>query len=376
LLVASGLLLNSFLRLQRVDPGFDPSGLVSIGVNLPGSRYAENAEIIRFRELALQRLATVPGVQSVGLASDVPPDPNYGAFDNFNLVHKPVPEGQAEPNVPWYYVNGSYFATLGIDVIEGRNFTDADTAQAFPVVIVSESWARQFTPGESAVGRQLVQGGCYDCPRTTIIGVVEDVRNLGPSLPMVAAYGPTTQWVNPGQSINVLARLRSVSPATMDALRRELRAIDPDLPLVETTVDDRVDAAIADPMRWAAVLTAFAACGMGLAALGVFGLMAYTVRQRRREIGVRLALGAEPSSVTWLVVARGMRYAAMGSALGLAVTLLFVNRIQAMLFGVSPTDVFTIAVVGTLLLGSAFLASWIPARRAARIRPMEAIAVD
>jgi putative ABC transport system permease protein len=205
---------------------------------------------------------------------------------------------------------------------------------------------------------------------------VEDVRNLGPSLPMVAAYGPTTQWVNPGQSINVLARLRSVSPATMDALRRELRAIDPDLPLVETTVDDRVDAAIADPMRWAAVLTAFAACGMGLAALGVFGLMAYTVRQRRREIGVRLALGAEPSSVTWLVVARGMRYAAMGSALGLAVTLLFVNRIQAMLFGVSPTDVFTIAVVGTLLLGSAFLASWIPARRAARIRPMEAIAVD
>ena len=376
LLVASGLLLNSFLRLQRVDPGFDPSGLVSIGVNLPASRYAENAEIIRFRELALQRLAAVPGVRSVGLASDVPPDPNYGAFDNFNLVHKPVPEGQAEPNAPWYYVNASYFATLGIDVIEGRNFTDADTAQAFPVVIVSESWARQFTPGESAVGRQLVQGGCYDCPRTTIIGVVEDVRNLGPSLPMVAVYGPTTQWVNRGQSINVLARLRSVSPATMDALRRELRAIDPDLPLVETTIDDQMEASIADPMRWAAVLTAFAACGMGLAALGVFGLMAYSVRQRRREIGVRLALGAEPSSVTWLVVARGMRYAAIGSAIGLAVTLLFVNRIQAMLFGVSPTDVLTMAVVGALLLGSAFLASWIPARRAARIRPMEAIAVD
>lgn len=376
LLVTSGLLLNSFLRLQRVDPGFDPAGLVSIGVNLPTSRYPDNPDVLRFRSLAQQRLSAIPGVQSLGLASDVPPDPNFGNFDNFNLVHKPVPDGQAEPAVPWYYVSSTYFATLGIDVTDGRNFTDADTANAFPVVIVSESWAKQFTPGESAVGRQLVQGGCYDCPRTTIIGVVEDVRNLGPSLPMVAAYGPTTQWVRQGRSMNVVARLRSVSPATMDALRRELRAIDPELPLVETTVDDRVDASIADPMRWAAILTAFAACGMGLAALGVFGLMAYSVRQRRREIGVRLALGAEPSSVTRLVVAGGMRYAAIGSAIGLAVTLLFVSRIQAMLFGVAPTDVPTLAIVGALLLGSALVASWIPARRAARIRPMEAISVD
>jgi predicted permease len=374
LLAASGLLVNSFLRLQQVDPGFNPSGLVSIGVNLPTSRYADNADVFRFRALALQRLGSVTGVQSVGLASDVPPDPTYGAFDNFNLVHKPVPSGQAEPNVPWYSVSPTYFATLGIDILDGRNFTDADTAEAFPVVIVSESFARQFLPGESAVGRQLVQGGCYDCPRTTIIGVVKDVRNLGPSNPMVAAYGSTTQ--NADRSLKIVARLRLFSPTSMEALRHELRALDPDLPLVETTIDDHVDASIADPMRWAAVLTAFAACGMGLAALGVFGLMAYAVRQRRREIGVRLALGAEPSSVTRLVIGRGMRYAVTGSAIGLAITLLFVNRIQAMLFGVTPTDMPTMAVVAVLLLGSAFVASWIPARRAARIRPMEAISAD
>ena len=374
LLVASGLLLNSFLRLQRVDPGFDPSGLVSIGVNLPASRYAGDPEIFRFRALALQRLASLTGVQSAGLASDVPPDPNYGGYDNFNIVHKPVPDGQAEPNVPWYYVSPGYFATLGVDIVDGRNFTDADTAEAFPVVIVSESWARQFLPGESAVGRQIVQGGCYDCPRTTIVGVVEDVRNLGPAQPMVAAYGSTTQFG--GRAIKVVARLRSATPAAMDGLRQALRALDPELPLVETTIDDRVDASIADPMRWAAVLTAFAACGMGLAALGVFGLMAYSVRQRRREIGVRLALGAEPSSVTRLVVWRGMRYATIGSAIGLVATLLFVDRLQTMLFGVAPTDLPTMAVVGGLLLGSALLASWIPARRAARILPMEAIAVE
>ena len=372
LLVASGLLLNSFVRLQRVDPGFDPEGLVTIGVNLPSIRYPDFPSIFRFRALALQRLAAVPGVMSVGFANDVPPDPGYGGYDNFNLVHKPVPDGQAEPVVPWYSANPTYFETLGTRIVDGRNFTDADTTAAFPVVIVSESWARQFLPGESAVGRQLVQGGCYDCPRTTIIGVVEDVRNLGPAGSMVAAYGLLGQ----ASSFEVLARLRSVTPAAMEALRSELRRLDPELPLVESTVADRVEASVADPMRWAAVLSAFAVCGMGLAALGVFGLMAYAVRQRRRELGVRLALGAPPETVTRLVVFRGMRYAAIGSAIGLGVTLLMVNRIRAMLYGVNPMDLATFAAVATLLLGSALLASWIPGRRAARIRPMEAIGAE
>jgi predicted permease len=372
LLVASGLLLNSFVRLQRVDPGFDPHGLVTIGVNLPSMRYPDPEALLRFRVLALQRLAAVPGVVSVGAATDVPPDPNYGGYDNFNLVHRPVPAGQAEPTVPWYSVSPTYFETLGIRIVEGRNFTDADTADAFPYVIVSESWAREFVPGESAVGRQLVQGGCYDCPRTTIIGVVEDIRNLGPSGSMVAAYGLLTG----ASSMEVLARLRSVTPAVMEALRRELRALDPELPLVESTVTERVESSVADPMRWAAVLTAFGACGMGLAALGVFGLMAYSVRQRRRELGVRLALGAQPSSVTRLVMTRGMRYAALGSAIGLGVSLLLVSRIRTMLFGVSPTDPATFIGVGVLLLGSALLASWIPGRRAAQIRPMEAIGAE
>lgn len=372
LLVASGLLLSSFLRLQRVDPGFDPRGLVSIGVNLPSIRYPSDTQTTAFRVRAVQRLAAIPGVTSVGVASDVPPDPNFGGFDNFNLVHKPVPDGQAEPAVPWYYVDPTYFSTLGIRIVDGRGFREADATDSLPNVIVSESWAKQFTPGESPVGRQLIQGGCYDCPRTTIIGVVEDVRNLGPSLPMVAAYGP----LGGSSSIEIVARARSLTPSLIATMRNELRGLDPELPLVETVIAGKVDAAMADPRKWAAVLTAFAACGMGLAALGVFGLMAYSVRQRRRELGVRLALGAQPSSVTRLVVNRGMRYAAIGSAIGLALTVLFVNRIQTMLFGVRPLDPTTFAAVGVLLLGSALFASWVPGRRAARIRPMEAIGAD
>lgn len=374
LLVASGLLLNSFLRLQRVDPGFDPVGLVTVDVNLPSARYPEPPDIFGFRALAAQRVSALPGVVSVGLASNVPPDPNYGGFDNFTLVHRPVPAGQAEPSVPWYSVDSEYFETLGVRITDGRNFTAADTANDFPIVIVSESWATQFTPGESPVGRQIVQGGCYECPKTTIIGVVEDVRNLGPAQPMVAAYGFLNR--TGFSSFSVLARLTRVTPSAINAIRDALRTLDPELPLIESTVMERVEASIADPRRWAAVLTAFAACGMGLAALGVFGLMAFSVRQRRRELGVRLALGAAPREVTRLVVSRGMRYAVLGSGIGVVVTLLLANRIQSMLFGVRPLDVATFLGVGVLLLGSALLASWVPGRRAARIKPMEAIGAD
>ena len=370
LLVASGLLLNSFVRLQKVDPGFDPQRLVSIGVNLPAIRYPNDTLTGRFQAVAMERIAALPQVQAVALATDVPPDPNYGGTDNFNLVHRPVPAGQAEPQVPWYYVGPTYFNTLGIRVVDGRNFVPADIdSGAPPVVIVSESFARQFLPGESAVGRQLVQGGCYDCPKTTIIGVVEDVRNLGPSQPMVAAYGP----IGPGTSMEILVRLRSSSPTAMSAVRDAIRALDSELPLVETVITEKVAESTADPMRWAAVLTAFAVSGLGLAALGVFGLMAYSVRQRRRELGVRLALGANPSEVTRLVVSRGMRYALVGSAIGLGITMLLVGRLRTMLFGVQPVDVATFLVVGLLLGLSALLASWIPGRRAARIRPIEAI---
>jgi putative ABC transport system permease protein len=372
LLVASGLLLNSFVRLQRVDPGFDPQNLVAIGVNLPSIRYPDDTARLRFQHLALQRVAAVAGVRLAGVASDVPPDPNYGGYDNFNLVHRPVPDGQAEPVAPWYSVGTTYFETLGIRILDGRNFSAADTAGAPPVVIVSESFARQYTPGESPVGRQLVQGGCYDCPRTTIIGVVEDVTNLGPSQPMIAAYGA----LGAPSSFEVLARVQSLNPGTMSALREALRTLDPELPLVETTIAGRVEASIADPRRWAAVLTAFAISGLALAAMGVFGLMAYAVRQRRRELGVRLALGALPSEVTRLVISRGVRYAVIGSAIGLAVTLPLVGRIRTMLFGVNPVDAITFASVAVILLGSALLASWIPGRRAGRIRPMEAIGAD
>ncbi len=370
LLVGAGLLLNSFVRMQGVDPGFEPEGLVAAGVSLPSARYPEPQDLQRFWTRATQRIAELEGVTGGGLASEIPPD-NSGSTDNFNLVDHPVPEGTAEPSVPWYYVSSGYFSAVGIPLLAGRLFTETDTGGTYPVVIVSRSWARRYLPDRDPIGRQLVQGGCYDCPRTTIIGVVEDIRNLGAVGETDAVYGPFGQ--SNARSMNLVVRARGSTATVQRDLRNLLRGLDPELPLDEATVSQRFSDALADPRRWAVVLSAFAAAGVALSALGVFGLMSYVVRQRRREIGVRLALGARPMEITRLVIVRGMRYAAIGSVIGLAVTFVFAKRLRGLLFEVSPTDAATIGVVAMVLLGFALIACWLPGRRAARIRPIEAI---
>lgn len=373
LLVGAGLLLNSFVRMQRVDAGFEPEGLVAAGVSLPVARYPEAVDLQRFWQLAGQRMAELQGVVGAGFASDIPPD-NSGNTDNFNLVDHPVPEGQAEPSVPWYYVTSGYFRALGVRLLSGRLFTEADSGAADPVVVVSRSWARRYLPDEDPVGRQLVQGGCYDCPRTTIMGVVEDIRNLGPVGETDAVYGPVTQTNS--RSMNLVVRTRGSTEPVQRQLRSLIQGLDPQLALEETTISRRFDEALADPRRWAVVLSAFAAAGLALSVLGVFGLMSYVVRQRRREIGVRLALGARPAEITRLVIVRGMRYAAVGSLIGLAATFAFASRLRGLLFEVSPTDAKTIAVVALVLLFFALAACWLPGRRAGRIRPIEAIGAD
>jgi ABC-type antimicrobial peptide transport system permease subunit len=181
--------------------------------------------------------------------------------------------------------------------------------------------------------------------------------------------------VNPGlaRSLQLVARSNGGTGAALRALRELARGLDAELPVREAVVAERMDDMLDDPRRWTAVLGAFAAVGMALAALGIFGLMSYVVRQRRQEIGVRLALGAQPASVARLIVTRGMRYALLGTGLGLLVTLVAVRRMESLLFGVRPTDLGTLAGVALLLLTVALVACWLPGRRAARIRPVEAI---
>ncbi len=373
LLVGAGLLLNSFLRLQRVDPGFDATGVANVAIALPAARYPDAADTQRFWRAAQARLEASPGVQAAGYSTAMPPD-DPGDENNFDLLDHPTPDGRSQPVAPWSAVSPEFFRVLRVPLLEGRLFSPADTESAPPVVVVSRSWAAAFLPGTSAVGRQLRSGGCTECPPTTIVGVVGDVKYLGLSGSGEAVYEPISQ-ARPA-ALNLFVRSAAPTAELLRRLRESLAALDPEIPFEGEAMTARVRASLADPLRLTAVVAAFAAAALLLAALGIFGLMSYVVRQRRREIAVRVALGAEPSAVTRMIVLRGMRYALVGTGIGLAGVAAEARVLGAVLFDVRPTDPPTLAAAGLALLATAFAASWIPGRSAARTPPMEAIAAD
>lgn len=373
LLVGAGLLLNSFLRLGQQDPGFDPKGVVAVGLGLPSSRYPDSAAVLRFWRQALARLEAAPEIAGAGLATNIPPDAQ-GNTNNFTLVARPVPPGQAEPVSPWSTVSTGFFTALGIPLLEGRLFTDADTLGVPGVVVVSRSWAQHYFPRESAVGQLLISGGCISCPRTTVVGVVGDVHYQGLRGDADAVYSPLAQ--DDPRGAFLVIRTRAAPAETFRRLRAEVAALDSELPVAEITVADLLADALAEPGRIAGVLGAFAAAALLLAALGVFGLQSYVVRQRRREIGIRIALGAEPAAVTRMIVLRGLRYVLLGTLIGFGGVLVQLRWLRALLFGVEPGDPATLVGAGLVLFLAALLACWLPGRRAARIHPIEALSAE
>jgi predicted permease len=375
-LAVAALLLNSFVRLQRVDPGFDPERLVAIHVSLPSGLYPNDSGDTAVRDYwarALPLVRAVPGVATVGLGAALPPY-DWGDFNNFDLVDRPVPPNTAQPVSPWVGIGDGYFATLGVALLEGRLFTPSDTGVA-PVVVVSRSWARHYYPDGSAVGRQMISGGCTECPRTTVVGVVGDVKYDGLSGTGDAVYAPVTEgWP---LDLNLFVRT-SVPPAqVVRGVRAALASVDAGIPLNEiVTMDERVHESIAQPRHLTALLGGFAAAAVALAAVGIFGMLSYTVSARRREIGVRMALGATRHTVVGMIVRRGMGHAVAGALLGLAVALVGTRWLASTLFDVGATDPLTLGAVTLLLLVVALVACWLPARGAAGIDPVEAIRAE
>jgi len=263
---------------------------------------------------------------------------------------------------------------MKIPLLEGRLFTPADTNGAPPVVVVSRAWAVRYFPGEPVLGQQLISGGCTECPRTTVVGVVGDVHYLGLATAPEGVYVPLAQ--EPTRSAALVLRTRGDPATVLPQIRGKLAGLDPELPFVSSLMLDRLHESLADPRRWTAVLSSFAAVAVLLAALGIFGLMSYVVRQRRREIGVRIALGAQPGTVTRMIVGRGMRYAALGTAIGLGLAAVQGRWLRALLFNVAPSDPMTMVGAGGLLLLAGFLACWLPGRRAAKIKALEAISSE
>jgi predicted permease len=374
LLAMAGLLLNSFVRLQRVDPGFEPGHVLTASVSLPAGRYGRVGETGAYWARALPRVAELPGVLEAGLGSSMPPDDGGASLNNFDLVDQPVPPDSAQPQSPWPWVSQRYFAALGITLVEGRLFFPTDTGAA-PVVVVSRSWARRFYPNGNALGRTLVSGGCTACPLTTVVGVVEDVRYGGLDGTAEAVYTPLTEgWP---RNLNLFVRTAG-SPADAEAaVRAALRSVDPAIPLDDLApMEDRLYASVAQPRHWTALLGGFAAAALVLAAVGIFGMLSYMVSTRRREIGVRMALGARQGAVVGMIVRRGFSHALAGSALGLLAALAGARWMASSLYEVGAGDPATFAAATLTLLAVAAVACWLPARRAAAIDPAAALRSD
>lgn len=374
LLSAAALLTSSVLRLQRVDPGFDPTGVVALRISLPSASYPDSTARRAFWEQALRKVDELPAVARVGLSSGLPPDAP-ATYNNFDLTDRPVPAGAAQPVSPWSGVTPGFFAALGVPLLEGRMFQATDVPAGPPVVLVSRSWAERYYAGEDAVGRHLQSGGCTTCPPTTIVGVVGDLKYQG-----LAGGGETVYWAaSQGwpASTYLVFRSRGAAASALAAARRAIRTIDPDLPLTDaTTMEDRLYEAVAAPRQWSRLLGTFAAAATLLAALGIAGVLAYGVHRQRREIGVRIALGADPRGVLLLVVRRGMLHALIGATLGVVLALLTLRALRSLLFDVVPGDPTTLAAVTLFLLLVALAACYLPARQAAHIQPTEAMRVQ
>jgi putative ABC transport system permease protein len=374
LLAISGLLLLSFVRMQQVDPGFDPRNLLTVYVSLPTGQYPDSAATEAYWARALPRVRELAGVASVGVGTSMPPNDFGNSNDNFNLVDRPAPPGTAEPNAPWPQADAGYFATLGVRLLDGRQFVPGDGPEA-PAVLVSRSWVERFYPRESPLGKKMVRGGCTDCPLSTIVGVVDDVRYSGLDGPLDAMYSPAGE--NWPRSVYLFVRT-ATSPEELAApVRNTLRSVDPSVPLDDVaSMEERLYTAVAQPRQWATLLGAFAAAALGLAAVGVFGMLSYSVSTRRREIGVRMAVGAQPRRIIRMVVGSGITHAIIGSAIGVGAALLGTQALTNVLFDVQPGDPVMLGLATLALLVVALVACWLPARRAAAIDPLEAIRAE
>jgi predicted permease len=377
LLIGAGLLIHSFVRLTSVSTGFEASGregvLQIVRVTLPPRLYDEPDRIHAFARGVLDRIQSLPGVRSASLINSVPFAMMFIQGD-FEIEGQPKPT--LDVGIP--KIDADYFKTMGIPLLAGREFTASDTAGAPNVAIVSERVVREYFPGgpREALGRRVRLWGNSEW--LTVVGVAADIRQrrLDQGVqPMI--YSPFQQDRS-GLVRFVSFVARTATPASVaEGIRAEIRRAAPDLPIQSTvTMDEALAASVAQPRFRMVLLAVFATTATLIATCGLYGLMAYAVTQRRREIGVRMALGAERRDVLRLVLTRALRIVVAGLIVGLAGAAVVTRVLQRFLFGVTSSDPIVFMIVTLLLLAVGVVAAWLPARRAARIDPWAALRAD
>jgi predicted permease len=376
LVIGSGLMIRAFWKLQQVNTGFDPSGVVSFSLNLPPAKY-DNAQRLQFVNSLEQKLSSLPGVAGVSMASGLPPLRRIDANDTEIEGYQATPDGPAENVDYWNIVGSNYFKTMKIRLLEGRTFEPQDdNPNAMPVVVVNQALAKRFWTG-SPIGRRVNPGFVEPKVWCTIVGVVEDTRNAGMDKPAgPELYFPVRQVANQLLDSNVSYVVRgSNSSAPLEgSIRNAVREMDATLPVYNLwSMDELVSKSMVQPRFLALLLATFSGIALFLAAIGIYGVMAYSVAQRTQEIGVRMALGARPLHVLRLVLGQSLGMLLIGIVIGLAGAFALTRLMRTLLFEITATDPLTyVSVIGLLVL-VALLACYIPARRAAKVDPLIAL---
>jgi predicted permease len=386
LLVGSGLVLRSFQKLRGVNLGFRPDGVVTFRIALPQPRYKTSESVAQFHYAMLDRLRAVPGVEVAGATGQLPLTPTFSEFDPLRMEGVAAPPNALPPMAEMRVATPGYFEAMGIPVVQGRTLERSDTDRQTGAVLVTQSIVRKVMQGRPAIGAHVAHGlpsVSSERPWSDVVGVVGDVRGLSlDQEPMGAVYYAMVN--RPKVDMDWLARsmvyaVRTKLPPAelVAAARRELAQLDPTLPLAETrTMTSVVDAAKGG-MRFSMVGFAVAAAiGLFMGAIGLYGVLSYVTAQRTREIGVRMALGATPSSVRASILRRGVLVSAIGLGAGLAAAVSLRMLAKPLLYGITPTDPVTLAAVSLVLLCAGALAAWLPARRAARLDPVRALRWD
>jgi putative ABC transport system permease protein len=370
LLVGGGLLLKSYASLENVKPGFQAQKLLTLNVYLPSSRYPDNSKRASFFEQALERIKGLPSVQSAGASVTLPLSGDWWTAD-FSIEGRPFPADQ-QPVAERESVSPDYFRTMGIPLLKGRLFTEEDRDGKLPAVIINQTMATRFWPGVDPIGKRLL-GLTDKYEWQEIVGVVGDVKHDGlDSASGLQTYVPYLQV--PSSWMAIVVRTTSDPHSLVSSVSRQIYAVDREQPVVKVrTMEEILSDSIADRRTSAFLLGAFAAVACLLAAVGIYAVISHSVTQRTHEIGVRMAMGAQEADTLKLVVGQGFRLALTGTGMGLAASLATTRLLQAMLFGIKPTDPATFLAVGLLLPGVALLACYIPARRAVRVDPIVAL---
>jgi predicted permease len=375
LVVGACLMTQSLWRLSRVDLGFDPRHVLSFRIQ-PSSGQVRSAEQITvyFNEMA-QRIAAIPGVAKVGAAQHLPLS-GFNWNTNLELEKNPLPPNAEPQRVVWRSVVGDYFGAMSIPLMRGRLFTGADASSVDPVVIINDAVAKHYWPNRDPLGERVKLGNGARAQMATVVGVVGGVRYASPSTPPGdEIYRPNAQA---GLFFMHYVVQTSGDPlSAVPAIRAAIRALDATVPVAEVqSMGELYAASTATPRTIALLLLAFAGVGLALGAVGIFGVISYAVTQRTRELGIRVALGAIQGRIVSMVVGEGVRMAAIGIALGALAALLAARSLRTLVFGVATTDVTTYVGVAAVLTLVALAASYIPARRAARVDPLIALRSD